>query len=73
MLGSATLALSTVKSRQAAAADPRGGTAHPSGLTSFDGGRRPRRTRGRSSGGARAPFMERMESRWRKRRDNGGY
>ncbi len=72
MLGSATLALSTVKTRQAAAADPRGGTAHPSGLTSFDGGRRTRRSRGRSGGG-RAPFMERMESRWRKRRETGGF
>ncbi|MCW2812701.1 MAG: rane protein [Nocardioides sp.] len=74
MLGSATLALSTARTRQAAASDPRngGGTSHPSGFTSYDGGRRPRRGRGRSSGGARAPFMERMESRWRKRRENGG-
>ncbi|WP_148614683.1 DUF3040 domain-containing protein [Nocardioides rubriscoriae] len=71
MLGSATLALSTVKTRQAAAADPRG-TTHASGLTSFDGGRRTRRTRGRS-GGNRPPFMERMENRWRKRRESGGF
>ncbi len=73
MLGSATLALSAARGRQATAADPRSaGTSHPSGFTSYDGGRRPRRTRGRSSGGARAPFMERMESRWRNRRENGG-
>jgi hypothetical protein len=74
MLGSATLALSTVRSRQAAASDPRNtGSTHPSGLTSFEGGRRSRRPRGRSGGGTRAPFMERMENRWRKRRDSGGY
>ena len=73
MLGSATLALSTVRTRQAAASDPRGGTAHPSGLTSYDGTRRTRRTRGRTSNASRAPFMERLETRWRKRRDTGGY
>lgn len=71
MLGSATLALSTVKSRQAAGSDPRS-RQHPSGLTSIDGGRRPRRQRGRS-GGDRAPFMERMEARWRRRREGGGF
>jgi hypothetical protein len=70
MLGSATLALSTLRSRQAAAADPRTGTAHPSGLTSYDGGRRPRRVRA-GRGAVRAPFMERMENRWRRRRDTG--
>jgi hypothetical protein len=75
MLASATLLLSSMRGRQAAAsADPRAGTAHPSGLTSFEGGRRTRgRSRGRSSGGSRAPFMERMEDRWRRRRENGGY
>lgn len=69
MLGSATLALSTLRRRQAAPADARG-TAHPSGLTSFEGGRRQRRSRSRSGGGA--PFMERLEERWRRRRE-GGY
>jgi len=74
MLASTTLGLSAVRSRQAAAADPRSGTAHPSGFTSIDGGRRPRRTgRGRSRGHDRAPFMDRMENRWRRRRENGGF
>jgi hypothetical protein len=70
MLAFATLGLSTVRSRQAAATDPRAGTAHASGLTSYDGGRRPRRVRA-GRGTARAPFMERMENRWRRRRDSG--
>lgn len=75
MLGSATLALGTIRSRQAAASDPRSaGTAHPSGLTSFDGGRRTRRPRaGRGNAGNRAPFLERMEERWRRRREGGGF
>ncbi|GAA5151207.1 hypothetical protein GCM10023340_29710 [Nocardioides marinquilinus] len=75
MLGSATIALSALRGRQAAGAEPTGGTPHPSGLTSIDGGRRTRRPRAgrtsrpRSSGS----FMERMEERWRRRREQGGF
>ncbi len=73
MLASATIAVTAVRGQQTAAADPRH-TGHPSqggGFRVIDGGRsgksrRPRRT---SSGS----FMERMESRWRRRRDNGGF
>ncbi|MFB9314934.1 DUF3040 domain-containing protein [Nocardioides plantarum] len=72
MLGSATLALSTIRTRQAAAADPRAGSAHPSGFTSIDGGRRTRRSRA-GRGRDRAPFLERMDERWRRRRENGGF
>ena len=68
MLGSATLGLGAIRGRQAAASDPRV-TDHPSGLTSIDGGRRTRRSRTRSS----ASFMERMDARWRRRRDSGGF
>ncbi|GAB3197032.1 spore wall synthesis complex protein [Nocardioides hungaricus] len=70
MLVSATVALTSLRSQQAAAADPR--AAHPShGFTVIDGGRsgktrRPRRTSGHS-------FMERMEERWRHRREDGGF
>lgn len=72
MLVSATVALTSMRGQQsaAAAADPRAG--HPShGFTVIDGGRtgktrRPRRTSGHS-------FMERMDERWRRRRDNGGF
>lgn len=74
MLGGATLALSTMRSRQAAGSDPRAGvTQHPSGLGSIDGGRRPRRPSRGGRGGPRAPFMERMENRWRRRREGGGF
>jgi hypothetical protein len=76
MLGSATVALTAIRGQQTAAAGEPGRTAH--GMTVFDGGRssRPRRSRGLS----RAPrarrasgtFMERMEERWRRRKEQGG-
>ena len=76
MLGSATIAGAAVRGQQGASAEPRS-TGHPAhGFTVIDGGRsgrsgrirRPRRSR---SGGS---FMERMESRWRRRREeNGGW
>ena len=71
MLVAATIAVAAVRGQQAAAADPR--AAHPSrGFAVIDGGRsgksrRPRRT---SSGHS---FMERMDERWRRRRQNGGF
>jgi Protein of unknown function (DUF3040) len=70
MLVSATVGVTALRGQQAAAADPRG--AHPShGFTVIDGGRtgktrRPRRTSGHS-------FMERMDARWRRRREDGGF
>ena len=70
MLASATIALTAMRGQQAQAADPR--ASHPShGFTVIDGGRsgktrRPRRTPGHS-------FMERMDERWRRRRENGGF
>jgi hypothetical protein len=70
MLGSATVALAALRGRHAgpASADPR--AAHPSrGFTVIDGGRRTKRNRGSSHGS----FMERMEDRWRRRRENGGF
>jgi hypothetical protein len=73
MLGSATVAVAAVRGQQGASAEPRS-TGHPAhGFTVIDGGRsgrirRPRRSR--SSG----TFMERMENRWRRRREeNGGF
>jgi hypothetical protein len=75
MLGSAVVAITAIRGQQQASAqvDPRT-AAHPSrGFTVIDGGRagrmrRPRRTT-RSSG----TFMERMEERWRRRREQGGF
>ena len=76
MLGSATVAVAAVRGQQGGSAEPRS-TGHPAhGFTVIDGGRsgrsgrirRPRRSR--SSG----TFMERMENRWRRRREeNGGF
>jgi hypothetical protein len=74
MLGSATVALTAIRGQQAASApaDPRTAM-HPSrGFTVIDGGRtsRPRRQRRTASSGS---FMERMEERWRRRRESGGF
>ncbi len=78
MLASATVALTAIRGQQHASApvDPNT-AAHPShGFTVIDGGRtarirRPRRTaRGTGSSGT---FMERIEERWRRRRENGGF
>lgn len=75
MLGSATVALTAIRGQQAAStpADPRTAM-HPSrGFTVIDGGRssRPRRQRRASAG--HGSFMERMEERWRRRRESGGF
>ena len=75
MLASAITAITAIRGQQHASTpvDPRT-AAHPSrGFTVIDGGRagrmrRPRRT-ARSSG----TFMERMEERWRRRREQGGF
>ena len=67
MLGSATVGLAAVRSKPAAhpsASHP----SHPShGFTVFEGGRRGRTRRNRAS------FMDRMEQRWQRRRDDGGW
>ena len=75
MLGSATVALTALRGQKAASApaDPRTAM-HPSrGFTVIDGGRtsRPRRQRRTSPG--HGSFMERMEERWRRRRESGGF
>ena len=53
------------------AADPR--AAHPShgGFTVIDGGRTGKTRRSRRTSGD--SFMERMDERWRRRRENGGF
>jgi hypothetical protein len=76
MLGSATVALTAIRGQHAAAAapaDPRTAM-HPSrGFTVIDGGRRPSRPRRTRRGASSGSFMERMEERWRRRRESGGY
>jgi hypothetical protein len=69
MLGSATVALGSLRGHQGGS-EPRS-TDHSSGFTVIEGGRpgRPRKSRSRSS----HSFMERMEERWRRRREQGGW
>lgn len=76
MLASAYVALTAIRGQQAAAsgsAEQRASASHPSrGFTVIDGGRSGRSRRPRR--GASTSFMERMEERWRRRReDNGGF
>nr|WP_281380923.1 DUF3040 domain-containing protein [Nocardioides panaciterrulae] len=73
MLGSATIAVTALRGRRAGHAEPRS-AGHPAhGFTVIDGGRssRLRRSRRARAGGT---FMERVEDRWRRRREeNGGW
>ncbi|WP_232675804.1 DUF3040 domain-containing protein [Nocardioides sp. R-C-SC26] len=71
MLLAATIGLGAFRTQRTAGPDA-ARQQHPSGFTVVDGGRsgRTRRqSRPRSSGS----FMERMEERWRRRRESGGF
>ena len=76
MLASATLGLNALRGQAQAAAPP--AAAAPSrstgaGFTVIDGGRRGRSSRGRAPRSS-GSFMERVEERWRRRREeNGGF
>ena len=78
MLASSTVALTAMRGSQQAGAvpaDPRSAM-HPSrGFTVIDGGRASRLRRPRRGGGSRpsGSFMERMEERWRRRKEQGGF
>ena len=69
MLGSATIGLGAIRGHQVGS-EPRAAD-HSSGFTVIEGGRtgRSRKSHPRSS----ASFMDRMEQRWRRRREQGGW
>ncbi len=73
MLGSAYLALTAWRGQAGggAAADPDAGSSSDRGLRVIQGGKtkRPRRGRGAKSHGT---MMQRLEERWRRRRDQNG-
>jgi hypothetical protein len=70
MLGSATVGLGSIRGQQSA---PEQRSAdHASGFTVIDGGRTGRSRKVRNRGSSHS-FMERMEERWRRRRDQGGW
>jgi len=78
MLGAATIGLTAMRGAQqhATPSDPRSAM-HPSrgGFGVVDGGRsgRLRRPRRSSSSRSSGSFMERMEERWRRRKEQGGF
>ncbi len=73
MLASATIGLTAVRGQRTGATAPAPTTDEAaSGLSLIQGGRRerrPRQQRQRTNGS----FMERMEERWRRRREGGGF
>ena len=69
MLASATVALGSIRGQQGGG-EPRS-TDHASGFTVIEGGRHGR-TRKTRNGASHSSFMERMEERWRRRREQGG-
>ncbi|GAA1152169.1 DUF3040 domain-containing protein [Nocardioides aquiterrae] len=73
MLVSATVALTALRGQQTAVGpDPR--AAHPSrGFTVIEGGRTGKTRRTRRHHHSSHSFMERMEERWRRRREDGGF
>ncbi|WP_110205133.1 DUF3040 domain-containing protein [Nocardioides daejeonensis] len=64
MLGSATFGLTALRGQSHAPAPSAGRTTRHTGFSVIDGGRK---ARARSHGS----FMDRMEERWRRRRDQG--
>lgn len=73
MLASATVAVTALRGQQAAsAAPPRSTQSATHGFTVIDGGRSGRSRRSRRPASAHGSFMERMEQRWRRRRDENG-
>jgi hypothetical protein len=68
MLGAATVGLAALRSKPVVQAS----AGHPShGLTVFEGGRRGRGRSRRQHG--HGSFMDRMEQRWQRRREGGGW
>jgi hypothetical protein len=72
MLVSATVALGSIRGQQSGGTEARS-TDHSSGFTVIEGGRPGRTRRVRNHHTSSASFMERMEERWRRRRDQGGF
>lgn len=77
MLASATLGLTALRGHRGGGPVPTqpASDAAASGLTLLHGGRRERRPRRQQQRGSTSngSFMERMEQRWRKRREGGGF
>ncbi|WP_181310636.1 DUF3040 domain-containing protein [Nocardioides campestrisoli] len=73
MLASATIVVTSLRSPGKAAAQPAPFTDSPQGFSVIQGGRAGRKPRGRGASRADHSFMERMEQRWRRRRETGGF
>ena len=76
MLASATIGLSALRGQRAAGASPAPVETPPqggAGFTIIQGGGRGRIPRRSQRPPRRGSFMERMEERWRRRRETGGF
>ena len=74
MLVSASVAVTALRARQSGQAEPRS-AGHPAhGFTVIDGGRAGRLRRNKARARSGGSFMDRVEERWRRRREeNGGF
>lgn len=74
MLGSATVALSALRG-QRPGAQPQASAAssHPSGFGVIEGGRASKRSHHHRPARGSGSFMQRVEERWRRRREGGGF
>lgn len=74
MLASATVVVTSLRNPHRAA-EPMPFKDAPQGFSVIEGGRSRRRSRGGQAGQSRSShsFMERMEERWRRRRESGGF
>ncbi len=73
MLASASVALGAMRGQQQAGPQDQA-AGHPSGFSVIEGGRGTSRTkRSRNRNRTSGTFMERMDARWRRRRETGGY
>ncbi|MGB0100112.1 MAG: DUF3040 domain-containing protein [Nocardioides sp.] len=75
MLASATVALTSLRGQQTnpAAADPRADHPSQGSFTVIDGGRSGKSKRQKQKRASGRSFMERMDERWRRRRESGGF
>jgi len=71
MLGGATIFLGAMRGQQQAGPEEQA-AGHPSGFSVIEGGRRTGRTKRTRTKDRSGSFMERMDARWRRRRENGG-
>ncbi|NYJ01889.1 hypothetical protein HNR19_002587 [Nocardioides thalensis] len=73
MLVSATVALSALRGQRPGAQPAAAESSHPSGFGVIQGGKASRRSHHHRPSRGSGSFMQRVEERWRRRREGGGF